>query len=53
MVLLDFIAYLVMLVLAIALLGLIILGVSICGTFVVGFFGGLFNELKKYILERT
>lgn len=53
MVLLDFIAYLVMLVLAIALLGLIILVVSICGTFVVGFFGRLFNEMKKYILERT
>lgn len=52
MVLLDFIAYLVMLVLAIALLGLIILGVSICGTFVVGFLGGLFNELKKPFLKK-
>ena len=47
MVLLDFIAYLVMLVLAIALLGLIILGVLICGTVVVGFLGGLLDELKN------
>lgn len=53
MALLDFIAYLVMLVLAIALLGLIILGVSICGTAVVGFLGGLLDELKKSFLKKV
>ncbi len=47
MVLLDFIAYLVMLVLAIAVLGIIILGCVFGVTFIGGFICGLFNELKK------
>ena len=47
MILLDFLAYIIMLVLAIILLGLAVLGFAICGTFIVGFFGGICNEFKN------
>lgn len=49
MVLLDFIAYLVMLVLAIAVLGIIIFGCVFGVTCIGGFILGLFDELKMLL----
>ena len=53
MFLLDLIAYLVMLAIAIAALGVIILGFVFGVTCISGFLGGLFNELRTLIVKRT
>lgn len=53
MFLLDFIAYLVMLAIAIAVLGVVILGIVFGVTCIGGFIGGIFNELRNLIIERT
>lgn len=53
MALLNFIAYLIMFVLAIILAGLIVMGIAISGISVVGFFVGFYRELKKIYKKRT
>lgn len=53
MFLLDLIAYLVMLAIAIAALGVIILGFVFGVTCIGGFVWGLFNELRTLIIKRT
>lgn len=53
MFLLDLIAYLVMLAIAIAALGVVILGFVFGVTCIGGFVWGLFNELRTLIIKRT
>lgn len=53
MFLLDLIAYLVMIAIAIAVLGVIILGCVFGVTCIGGFICGLLNELKTLIIKRT
>lgn len=53
MFLLDLIAYLVMLAIAIAVLGVIILGCLFGVTCIGGFVWGLFNELYKLIYKHV